>query len=98
MKVILDPRIVAARIHGPSFFAHGAATFVAEINASSHGGLRMFISGPKLFGVKQQGSTTTKNKSARGGVESPRALSSNAPSRAFRRNEQAQDCRTATGT
>jgi hypothetical protein len=35
---MLDPRIVAAKIHGPDDFAQGAHAARAEMNASSHGG------------------------------------------------------------
>src|SRR5467141_331671 len=43
MNTMLDPRIVAARIHRPSFLLHGASTFFAAITPSSHGGLTRFI-------------------------------------------------------
>ena len=39
MKTMLDPRIVAARIHGPSRRSHGAAGGPARMTASSQGGL-----------------------------------------------------------
>jgi len=43
---MLDPRIVAARIHGPSSLPHGASTFFAAITPSSHGDLTRFTAQP----------------------------------------------------
>jgi len=40
---MLEPRMVAARTQGLSFFAHGVADFCAVITPSSQGCLMMFI-------------------------------------------------------
>jgi hypothetical protein len=42
MNAILDPRIVAARIHGPDALAQGAAAALDSITPSSHGCITMF--------------------------------------------------------
>jgi hypothetical protein len=42
MKAMLDPRMVAARIHGSARGAHGTATAIPKTTPSSHGGLKIF--------------------------------------------------------
>src|SRR6266705_153871 len=42
MKAMLDPRIVAARIHGSEPRAHGAAAGVDLMMPSSHGCVKIF--------------------------------------------------------
>jgi hypothetical protein len=41
MKAMLDPRIVAARIHGSALGAHGTAAGLPKTTPSSHGDLKM---------------------------------------------------------
>jgi hypothetical protein len=41
MKAMLDPRIVAAKIHGSAFGGHGIAAGLPKTTPSSHGGLKM---------------------------------------------------------
>jgi len=42
MNAMLDPRIVAARIHGSAALAHGAAAGLDRTKPSSHGCVKMF--------------------------------------------------------
>jgi hypothetical protein len=42
MKAMLEPRIVAARIHGSAFFVQGAAAGFDLMKPSSHGCVKMF--------------------------------------------------------
>jgi hypothetical protein len=42
MKAMLDPKIVAARIHGSAARAHGASAGLDLITPSSQGGLKIF--------------------------------------------------------
>jgi len=42
MKAMLDPKIVAARIHGSVARAHGAAARLDLIAPSSHGCMKIF--------------------------------------------------------
>jgi hypothetical protein len=54
MNAMLEPKIVAANIHGWDTRAHGATVGRARITPSSHGGVKIFATGFKAV----QASTT----------------------------------------
>src|SRR5437870_13672903 len=49
MNAMLEPRIVAARIHGSAALAHGAAAGLDRTKPSSHGCVKMFAIQPRLL-------------------------------------------------
>jgi len=48
---MLEPRIVAARIHGSAAFVHGAAAGLDRTKPSSHGCVKIFAIQPRLLQV-----------------------------------------------
>jgi hypothetical protein len=54
MNAMLEPKIVAANIHGSDTRAHGATVGRARITPSSHGAAKIFATGFKAV----QASTT----------------------------------------